>query len=152
MEILFFIIPTIIFASLLWFLYCRQIASIKIREQELAEDEQELVKAEEDSITNFVEKVNEIDKELLAHINNIQLMNTVAFECPCNHNIVSTFIDLSKEENTFICPECKNEYRVEISMIPIIKGKIVDDRNMYNLLSEKFGSINAFKETDNRKI
>lgn len=117
------------------------------KKQELKEQEELIEQEEEESINSIKEELLRIDKELTDRFNEIQAMNTVAFECPCNHNVIATFVDLSKEENTFICPECKNEYRIQISMIPILKGKIIDEHNMYNLLSDKMTN-SPFKKLD----
>lgn len=114
---------------------------------ELEEQEKLIQEAEEDSINTIKEELLQIDKDLTKRYSDIQAMNTVVFECPCNHNTIAAFIDLSKEENTFVCPECKNEYRVQISMIPILKGKIIDEHNMYNLLAEKMLS-SPFKKVE----
>lgn len=105
----------------------------KLRKEKknMLEDEQSFI----DEITGRIET---IDKEVNDAIARLHEMNSVVFDCPCSHNTIRTFIDLSKTENTFICPECKNEYRIDITMVPILKGKIVDERNMYKLLSSKF--------------
>lgn len=115
----------------------REKLELEKKKAELKEQEELIEKEEEESINSLKDELLKIDKELAERFNEIQAMNTVAFECPCNHNVIATFIDLSKEENTFVCPECKNEYRIQISMIPILKGKIIDEHNMYNLLSDK---------------
>lgn len=90
---------------------------------------------EQTILDEVTEQVNEIEATLNASIDEIRQMNSVVFDCPCSHNTVRTFIDLSKPENTFICPECKNEYRIDITMVPILKGKIVDEQGMYKLLT-----------------
>lgn len=99
-------------------------------------------KKEEASIIEDVKsEIINVDKELSEKYNELLEKNSVIFDCPCNHNKIRTFIDLSLEENTFICPECKNEYRVDIRMVPILKGKIVNDNNVYNLLKDKLKSL-----------
>lgn len=96
------------------------------------------VKSEENEIiTDLTAIVKSADNALAEKMAELTEKNSVVFECPCKHNLIKVFIDLSKEENTFICPECKNTYRVDIKMTPILKGKIVDEHNLYNLLSEK---------------
>lgn len=92
---------------------------------------------EEEIIQDVSEQFEKINQQIEDAIISIQDMNSVVFDCPCTHNTIRTFIDLSKPENTFICPECKNEYRVDITMVPVLKGKIVDEQGMYKLLSSK---------------
>lgn len=100
--------------------------------------QKEALKFEEEEIIQEVsERMEDINTQVEAAIEAIQDMNSVVFDCPCSHNTIRTFIDLSKKENTFICPECKNEYRIDITMVPILKGKIVDEQGMYKLLSSK---------------
>lgn len=86
-----------------------------------------------EDVTSFVKK---LDEDASVALNEIILKNSVVFECPCKHNQIRTFIDLSKEENTFTCPECKNEYKIDITMIPILKGKIIDEHHLYDLISD----------------
>lgn len=99
-----------------------------------------MLEDEQSFIDETAERLNTIDREVKEAIIKLQEMNSVVFDCPCSHNTIRTFIDLSKKENTFVCPECKNEYRIDITMIPILKGKIVDEQGMYKLLSSKFES------------
>ena len=99
-----------------------------------------LHKEEEEIIQDVSEQLDNINQQLEAAVISIQEMNSVVFDCPCSHNTIRTFIDLSKKENTFVCPECKNEYYIDITMVPILKGKIVDEHGMYKLLSSKFES------------
>ena len=96
------------------------------------------VKAEEaEIIADMEELITAADKELAVKNDELVLKNSVVFECPCQHNSIRVFIDLSKDENTFTCPECKNTYRVDINMTPILRGRIVDEHNLYNLLQDK---------------
>lgn len=97
---------------------------------------------------SLYQKYKELDEELAQRVEEIQALNTVVFDCPCNHNTIAVPIDLSKEENTFVCPECKNEYRVNINMFPVLKGKIVDEHNMYDLLSEKYKTTKKFNSDE----
>lgn len=101
---------------------------LKEDEKALTEDFSKLADDLEYDYTNKMAELNE--------------MNSVEFECPCKHNIIRTFIDLSKPENTFICPECKNTYKVIINMEPVLKGKIVNEQNLYSLLQEKANKHN----------
>lgn len=127
-----------------YFIVRKEIAQLK-------KDKEELEIAEKESIDEFTERVKEIDKGLSDYIEAVQRKNTVVFDCPCSNNPIPTVIDLSKEENTFVCPECKNEYRVDITMVPVLKGRIIDERNMYNLLSKKFleGRMASHSDNDN---
>ena len=104
----------------------------KLRKEKInmLEDEQSIIE-------DMTERIEAIDGEVKDAIIRLQEMNSVVFDCPCSHNTIRTFIDLSKKENTFVCPECKNEYRIDITMVPILKGKIVDEQGMYKLLSSK---------------
>lgn len=103
----------------------------------LKKDRQNLKDDEQSIIDEMTERISTIDDEINTAFLKLQEMNSVVFDCPCSHNTIRTFIDLSKKENTFICPECKNEYRIDITMVPILKGKIVDEQGMYKLLSAK---------------
>lgn len=103
----------------------------------LKKDHQNLKDDEQLIIDEMSERISIIDDEINNAFLKLQEMNSVVFDCPCSHNTVRTFIDLSKKENTFVCPECKNEYRIDITMVPILKGKIVDEQGMYKLLSTK---------------
>ena len=103
----------------------------------LKKDRQNLKDDEQSIIDEMSERISIIDDEINNAFLKLQEMNSVVFDCPCSHNTVRTFIDLSKKENTFVCPECKNEYRIDITMVPILKGKIVDEQGMYKLLSTK---------------
>ena len=104
----------------------------KLRKEKInmLEDEQSIIE-------DMTERIEAIDGEVKDAIIRLQEMNSVVFDCPCSHNTIRTFIDLSKKENTFVCSECKNEYRIDITMVPILKGKIVDEQGMYKLLSSK---------------
>lgn len=143
---------TELFISLIVFLFIADIAVyyffIKRKVNLLNKEREEFQQEEEESINEFVQKYKELDEELAQRVEEIQALNTVVFDCPCNHNTIAVPIDLSKEENTFVCPECKNEYRVNINMFPVLKGKIVDEHNMYDLLSEKYKTTKKFNSDE----
>lgn len=101
------------------------------------------LKEDEKALTEDFSKVaDDLEYDYTTKMAELTDMNSVEFECPCRHNVVKTFIDLSNPENTFMCPECKNTYKVLISMEPVLKGKIVDESNLYNLLQEKANNQN----------
>lgn len=143
---------TELFISLIVFLFIADIAVyyffIKRKVNLLNKEREEFEQEEEESINEFVQKYKELDEELAQRVEEIQALNTVVFDCPCNHNTIAVPIDLSKEENTFVCPGCKNEYRVNINMFPVLKGKIVDEHNMYDLLSEKYKTTKKFNSDE----
>lgn len=102
---------TELFISLIVFLFIADIAVyyffIKRKVNLLNKEREEFEQEEEESINEFVQKYKELDEELAQRVEEIQALNTVVFDCPCNHNTIAVPIDLSKEENTFVCPECK---------------------------------------------
>lgn len=114
--------------------------------KEKADFELEKEETEKEVIEELQETITVIDAQLKEKIRAIQETNTVVFECPCKHNSIPVEIDLSKEENTYICPECKNEYVVNITMIPVLRGKIVQEQNLYSLLASKMEGHNTFSE------
>lgn len=93
--------------------------------------------------SEWAKNIADVELAMRQRIAEIEDMNTVDFDCPCNHNIIRVKIDLSKQENTFICPICKNEYIVDINMVPILKGRIVEENTLYSLLTEKFNESRA---------
>ena len=114
---------------------------LKEKAKEIDTLRKEYQKEEKEIIAEILQEVKDMDNQITEEYTELLEKNSVVFECPCNHNSIRTFIDLSKEENTFVCPECKNEYRVDIQMVPILKGKIVDEHNLYNLLSQKVRNV-----------
>lgn len=108
------------------------------------EDEKKTFNEEQESlIQSLCEEIKEVDTALTIKTQDILSKNTVQFECPCEHQIITMVVDLSKDKNgnTYTCPECGNEYILNISLVPTLKEKIIDERVMYRLLTEKYNDI-----------
>lgn len=133
---IFVLVSALGFGVFTWLYLKKGKDEIKKGKDELKKVREDYQKEEKEAIEHLTGEIKEIDKDISEKYEELYARNSVIFDCPCNHNKIRAFIDLSKEENTFVCPECKNEYKVDIRMVPILKGRIIDEHNMYNLLSK----------------
>lgn len=67
--------------------------------------------------------LSKMENNAKAEISKLEKESTIYINCVCNNKPIPCKIDLTKDENICICPECGNVYNVGVQLQAHLRGK-----------------------------
>ena len=105
------------------------------RVQKVINDYEEALKLETEGLER---QVSELDEQLGIKLQEITGKNTMYFTCACDRSKqIPCSVDLSSEDNYFICPECGAVYRIVINASTILQSGITNNPKIANMYDGK---------------
>lgn len=82
-----------------------------------------------------IRKNNNQQEQILNERLDILSRNFIKFDCPCGKYTFEEVVYMSNE-NTFDCPQCDQQIKVDITLTPIVVTKIIDIQNTIKQIKE----------------
>lgn len=93
---------------------------LKFRDYSSPKEVEELYDEIDGKIKGLLSKMENNAK---AEISKLEKESTIYINCVCNNKPIPCKIDLTKDENICICPECGNVYNVGVQLQAHLRGK-----------------------------